>query len=94
MDPFLQAAVDEAEAGLSEGGHPHRVRIVHNGKIIGPGTQPPGTKRERYFARGNGTLWKMPAASRPKCTGNACCIPRFRRVRCAAARYCCMEFRM
>jgi cytosine/creatinine deaminase len=37
MDPFLQAAVDEAEAGLSEGGIPIGSVIVHNGKILGRG---------------------------------------------------------
>jgi cytosine/creatinine deaminase len=37
MDPFLQAAVDEAEAGLVEGGIPIGSVIVHAGKIIGRG---------------------------------------------------------
>ena len=37
MDPFLQAAIDEAEAGLAEGGIPIGSVIVHGGKIIGRG---------------------------------------------------------
>ena len=37
MDEFLQAAVDEALAGLKEGGIPIGSVIVHNGKIIGRG---------------------------------------------------------
>jgi cytosine deaminase len=37
MDPFLQAAIDEAEAGLAEGGIPIGSVIVHKGKIIGRG---------------------------------------------------------
>jgi cytosine/creatinine deaminase len=37
MDPFLQAAIDEAEVGLAEGGIPIGSVIVHNGKIIGRG---------------------------------------------------------
>jgi creatinine deaminase len=37
MDPFLQAAIDEAEAGLAEGGIPIGSVIVHAGKIIGRG---------------------------------------------------------
>jgi cytosine/creatinine deaminase len=37
MDPFLQAAIDEAEVGLVEGGIPIGSVIVHNGKIIGRG---------------------------------------------------------
>jgi cytosine deaminase len=37
MDPFLQAAIDEAEAGLAEGGIPIGSVIVHQGKIIGRG---------------------------------------------------------
>ncbi|MCK9212099.1 MAG: nucleoside deaminase [Ignavibacteriaceae bacterium] len=37
MDTFLQAAIDEAEQGLSEGGIPIGSVIVHNGKIIGRG---------------------------------------------------------
>ena len=37
MDPFLQAAIDEAEAGLTEGGIPIGSVIVHKGKIIGRG---------------------------------------------------------
>lgn len=37
MDPFLQAAIDEAEAGLAEGGIPIGSVIVHEGRIIGRG---------------------------------------------------------
>src|SRR3977135_185219 len=37
MDLFLQAAIDEAEAGLAEGGIPIGSAIVHQGKIIGRG---------------------------------------------------------
>jgi len=36
-DPFLQAAIDEAKTGLSEGGIPIGSVIVHNGHIIGRG---------------------------------------------------------
>jgi creatinine deaminase len=37
MDPFMQAAVDEAKAGLAEGGIPIGSVIVHQGHIIGRG---------------------------------------------------------
>lgn len=37
MDPFLQAAIEEAELGLQEGGIPIGSVIVHQGKIIGRG---------------------------------------------------------
>lgn len=37
MDPFLQAAVDEAIEGLSEGGIPIGSVIVRNGEVIGRG---------------------------------------------------------
>jgi cytosine deaminase len=37
MDPFLRASIDEAEAGLAEGGIPIGSVIVHQGKIIGRG---------------------------------------------------------
>jgi len=37
MDPFMQAAIDEAMAGRSEGGIPIGAVLVHNGKIIGSG---------------------------------------------------------
>ena len=36
-DPFLQAAIDEAKLGLSQGGIPIGSVIVHHGKIIGRG---------------------------------------------------------
>lgn len=36
-DPFMQAAVDEAYQGLSEGGIPIGSVLVHDGKIIGRG---------------------------------------------------------
>jgi cytosine/creatinine deaminase len=36
-DPFLDAAIDEAQAGLREGGIPIGSVIVHRGKIIGRG---------------------------------------------------------
>ena len=37
MDPFMQAAIDEARAGLSEGGIPIGSVLVQGGKIIGRG---------------------------------------------------------
>ena len=37
MDPFLTAAIEEAEKGLAEGGIPIGSVIVHEGKIIGRG---------------------------------------------------------
>lgn len=36
-DPFLQAAIDEAKLGLSEGGIPIGSVLVHRGKILGRG---------------------------------------------------------
>ena len=37
MNPFLQAAIDEAEQGLAEGGIPLGSVLVHNGVIVGRG---------------------------------------------------------
>ena len=37
MDPFLQAAIDEARAGLAEGGIPIGSVLVIEGKIVGRG---------------------------------------------------------
>lgn len=37
MDEFMKAAIEEAQAGLEEGGIPIGSVIVHNGKIIGRG---------------------------------------------------------
>ena len=37
MDIYLQAAIDEAQQGLAEGGIPIGSVLVHNGKIIGRG---------------------------------------------------------
>jgi cytosine/creatinine deaminase len=37
MDPFLQAAIEEARLGLQEGGIPIGSVIVHQAKIIGRG---------------------------------------------------------
>lgn len=37
MDTFLQAAIEEAQAGLAEGGIPIGSVIVYRGKIIGRG---------------------------------------------------------
>lgn len=37
MDPFLSAAIAEAEAGLAEGGIPIGSVLVHRGEIIGRG---------------------------------------------------------
>jgi len=37
MDPFMQAAIDEAKQGLSEGGIPIGSVIVHQNRIIGRG---------------------------------------------------------
>jgi cytosine deaminase len=37
MDPFLEAAIAEAEAGLAEGGIPIGSVLVHEGRIVGRG---------------------------------------------------------
>lgn len=37
MDPFLQAAIDEARKGIEEGGIPIGSVLVHDGRIIGRG---------------------------------------------------------
>ncbi len=37
MDPFMQAAIDEARLGRAEGGIPIGSVIVHQGRIIGRG---------------------------------------------------------
>ena len=37
MDAFMQAAIEEAEAGMAEGGIPIGSVIVHDGKIVGRG---------------------------------------------------------
>ena len=37
MDPFMQAAIDEARLGRAEGGIPIGSVIVHRGRIIGRG---------------------------------------------------------
>lgn len=37
MNPYLQAAIDEARQGLAEGGIPIGSVIVHHGRIIGRG---------------------------------------------------------
>ena len=37
MDPFMAAAIAEAEAGLSEGGIPIGSVLVHQGRVIGRG---------------------------------------------------------
>ncbi|MBA3886377.1 MAG: nucleoside deaminase [Acidobacteria bacterium] len=37
MDIFMQAAIEEAEAGLAEGGIPVGSVLVHDGRIIGRG---------------------------------------------------------
>jgi len=37
MDPFMTAAVEEAERGLAEGGIPIGSVVVHDGVIVGRG---------------------------------------------------------
>jgi len=49
MDKYLDAAVAEAEAGLTEGGIPIGSVLVHEGKIIGRG-------RNRRVQRGSAIL--------------------------------------
>jgi cytosine deaminase len=48
-DPFLQAAIDEAQLGLGEGGIPIGSVLVHDGRIIGRG-------HNRRIQRGSPTL--------------------------------------
>ncbi|MCE9533507.1 MAG: nucleoside deaminase [Planctomycetes bacterium] len=49
MDPFLKAAIEEAEAGLAEGGIPIGSVLVHQGRIIGRG-------HNRRIQRGSAVL--------------------------------------
>lgn len=49
MDPFLAAAIAEAEAGLAEGGIPIGSVIVHEGRILGRG-------HNRRVQQGSATL--------------------------------------
>lgn len=49
MNEFLQAAIDEARLGLSEGGIPIGSVLVHDGKIIGRG-------HNRRIQKGSATL--------------------------------------
>lgn len=37
LDPFMQAAIDEAQAGFDEGGIPIGSVLVHQGRVIGRG---------------------------------------------------------
>jgi creatinine deaminase len=37
VDPFMQAAIDEAQLGLAEGGIPIGSVLMHDGRIIGRG---------------------------------------------------------
>lgn len=37
MDPYLQAAIEEATLGLAEGGIPIGSALVHDGRVIGRG---------------------------------------------------------
>lgn len=48
-DPFMQAAIEEAETGLAEGGIPIGSVLVHGGKIIGRG-------HNRRVQKGSATL--------------------------------------
>lgn len=48
-DPFLQAAIEEAQQGLHEGGIPIGSVLVHDGKIIGRG-------HNQRIQRGSATL--------------------------------------
>src|SRR5262247_1081230 len=49
MDSFLRAAIEEAEAGLAEGGIPIGAALVHNGRILGRG-------HNRRVQQGSATL--------------------------------------
>ncbi len=48
-DPFMQAAIEEAQQGLAEGGIPIGSVLVHNGRILGRG-------HNRRIQRGSPTL--------------------------------------
>jgi cytosine/creatinine deaminase len=48
-DPFLTAAIEEAERGLAEGGIPIGAALVHQGRIIGRG-------HNRRVQQGSATL--------------------------------------
>ena len=49
MDPFLIAAIEEAEQGLKEGGIPIGAALVHGGRVIGRG-------HNRRMQRGSAVL--------------------------------------
>ena len=87
MDPFMQAAIEEAEAGLAEGGIPIGSVVVHDGRIVGRG-------HNRRVQQGSAILHgEMDALERtgrgpPPSTASAPSTRRSRRARCAPAPSC------
>ena len=93
MDIFLQAAIDEARKGLAEGGIPIGSVLVLDGKIIGRGHN---QRVQRGSVIHHAEMNCLENAGRLKASMYSAlraCIRRFRRVRCAAARFCSTKFR-
>ena len=92
LDPFLAAAIAEAEQGLREGGIPIGSVIVHDGKIIGAG-------HNRRVQQGSATLHgEMDALERAgrlsaASIRNVRFIRHFRPARCAAEPFCFIKSR-
>ena len=87
MDPFLQAAIEEAKKGLAEGGIPIGSVLVLDGNIIGRGHNQ-RVQRGSVIHHAEMNCLENAGRLRLRFTSAAFFIRRFHPVRCAAAQCC------
>lgn len=91
MSKFMQAAIEEAKKGLSEGGIPIGSVLVHKGKIIGRGHNR-RVQNGSTILHGKWTHWKMLDGIPQSFTANVFFIPHYLHVQCVLEPFYFMAF--
>lgn len=91
MDAFMQAAIDEARQGLSEGGIPIGSVLVHEERLLVEGITA-AFNRAVLCCTAKWMLWKMLAGYLLQPIETVPSIPRYPRAPCVREPFCSMEF--
>jgi len=91
MDKFLEAAIEEAETGLKEGGIPIGSVLVYKNSIIGRGHNR-RVQQGSVILHGEMDALEKPVSSLLRSTPNLRCTPHYRPARCAPAPFCSTRY--
>jgi len=92
-DHFLEAAIQEAQQSLREGGIPNRFRSSYTAPQFSEGAITAASSAEARFCTARWMRLRTPGASQPPCTARSFSIRLCRHVPCVPVQFFCTEFR-